>query len=84
MNKETFELKKAIRDGVAEGIKKGLENMKVPEAELSETKSDMLEWAKEIREYCRSTVGCDGCDFFDKANLCCNLSSTIGPVGWEI
>lgn len=31
MNKETLELRKAIRDGVAEGIKQGLSKVEKPE-----------------------------------------------------
>ena len=84
MNKETLELRKAIRDGVAEGIKKGLESVPVYEAELLETKPDLKAYARELRDYCGTFAdGCGGCTFYDKLNDRCKIDGPV-PTSWEI
>lgn len=82
MNKEQMELKKVIRDGVAEGIKKGLESVTVdlPQAELCEIDFDLKTSARELKKFCEKMSCCD-CIFMNVASRGCNIHQ---PEDWEI
>ena len=81
MNKEQMELKKDIRDGVAEGIKKGLESVTVdlPQMEVKDTYF-LIASAKELKRFCEKTSCCD-CIFMNVASRGCNIHQ---PEDWEI
>ena len=79
MSKETLELRKAIRDGVAEGIKQGLSKVEKPEEKLAH---DYMGAAKALKKYCSDRKECDGCMFegeFENCKISCNL-----PQNWDV
>ena len=79
MNKETLELKKAIRDGVAEGIKQGLSKVEKPEEKLPH---DYMGAAKALKKYCISRSDCDRCIFEGEFDLC-KISDNL-PQHWDV
>ena len=79
MNKETLELKRAIRDGVAEGIKQGLSKVEKPEEKLSH---DYMEAAKALKKYCSGQLECDGCMFEGEFENC-KIAGSL-PQQWGI
>lgn len=79
MNKETLELRKAIRDGVAEGIKQGLSKVEKPEEKLAH---DYMGAAKALKKYCISQSDCDGCIFEGEFEHC-KISGNL-PQHWGI
>ena len=79
MNKETLELRKAIRDGVAEGIKQGLSKVEKPEEKLS---YDYMGAAKALKKYCSDRKDCDGCMLNGEFEHC-KISGNL-PQHWEI
>ena len=79
MTKETLELRKAIRDGVAEGIKQGLSKVEKPEEKLPH---DYMGAAKALKKYCSAQSDCDGCIFEGEFGHC-KISGNL-PQHWGI
>ena len=79
MTKETLELKKAIRDGVAEGIKQGLSKVEKPEEKLPH---DYMGAAKALKKYCNDRRECDGCMFEGEFEHC-KISANL-PQHWDV
>ena len=82
MNKEQMELKKVICDGVAEGIKKGIESVTVdlPQTEVKDAYSHLTTSARDLKRFCEKTSCCD-CVFMDVVLRCCNINQ---PEDWDI
>ena len=79
MNKETLELRNAIRNGVAEGIRQGLSKVEKPEEKLAH---DYMGAAKALKKYCSAQSDCDGCMFEGEFEHC-KISPNL-PQQWEI
>ena len=79
MNKETLELKRAIRDGVAEGIRQGLSKVEKPEEKLAH---DYIGAAKALKKYCSAQSGCDDCMFEGEFEHC-KISANL-PQHWDV